>query len=258
MKDVVDMYKGFLEGIDKGSTVVVRVQKWNQFINLVALDWLDKQIGLSKVGAEVNPDLESLHIDLDGVSYRPIAPKAGFGGEEFLFELPRNDSMLNTRNHDGVIIPTMVGDGDDEIPEFYHIKSVLFKIIYGSGWISDWLPAREMHASRRGFIMLNPYERPLDTRLYYEIIEGYIRLSTGKASGLSESAGYSMRLGFYKKLDVMEIDVQSGSIVRDVVLTQKTRKEIVDKAIRIYLERKMNPRYKTYLQEMVIKERAKI
>ena len=256
MENAIDMYRAFLLGIDKGKTAVVRIPKWNQFINLVITDWINERIAKSLISNIIFPELESLHVDTDGVSYFPVAPVGILGGDEFLFEIPYDGKSINRINIEtGQILKTIY-------PHFYHLITVQFKIriknsINDLGIISDWLPARPMKVEQRGFILKNDYEQPTDTRLYYEVLGDVIRLATGKVSGKSVSEGYAMRIEYYKEPWVIELD-PNGDILQDMVTTKKARKDVVDMAVRIYLEQKQNPRYQSYLNEMVIRERTKL
>lgn len=256
MENAVDMYRAFLLGIDKGKTAVVKIDKWNRFINLVLADWLDERIAKSLMANIVFPELESLHVDTDGVSHNPVAPVGTFGGDKYLFGIPYNGNSINSIDIDTGQVQKYI------YPHFYHLITVQFKIRIkynpnDLGEISDWLPSRLMKIRQRGFILQNDYEQPLDTRLYYEALGEVIRLATGRVSGKSLSEGYAMRIEYYKEPWRIELD-PNGAILHDMVSTRKARKEVVDMAVRIYLEQKQNPRYQSYLNEMVIRERTKL
>jgi len=245
--NAVDMYRAFRLGIDSSKTSVVSVDKWNKFINLVVLDWMEDKIGRTAFTGMVYHDLESLHVDTNGMpplDLWPIACITLLGDDENMFYIPTGEPIYGVNIFAGY--KTTIID----YPLIHHIIGVQFMIKEGSTY-STWLPARVMKADQRGFIKNNPYEEPLNSRLYFELIGDAIRLHTKDAEGVA------MRLEYYRKPDQIKITDQ-GERVSDVSFTDKARKEIVDMAVRIYLEQKTNPRYQSYLQEMLIKQQTKI
>lgn len=227
MDNAVDMYLAFGNGIDKHRTSVVSVTKWNLFINLIFMEWVNDKIPKLPFTGHTDHDLESFKVDTDDVRYSAIAPDS-----TNIFPIPYNGVVINGLNGVPIILP-----------EYYQGISVMFKI--GTPSTSEWKPVRLMIPEQRGHILNNPYEKPTDERLYFEFTGRVMRL-------YSVSPGTAMRLEYYRVPEKIEINT-GGIVVTDVNITQKTRKEVVDRAVRAYLEEKANPRYQSYLNEMVIK-----
>lgn len=235
MDSIQDMYVTFLRGIGKNKVAIVSIPKWNEFINAIMLDWVNERIAMKQYKGTISPDLEFLRVDTDGVDFSPIPAKSIGGGNEYLFKIPFNTS---------------------EYPEYYYFVGVQFSQVTTDN-LFRWIPARLMTPAQRGFILANSYERPKDDRLYYEFLEEYIRLLSGKVSGTSNVNKWAMRLEYYSKPMRMELDTHGNRLSDDFRMTAKTRKEITDMATRVYLEEKANPRYQSYLNETMIKERTK-
>ena len=108
-----------------------------------------------------------------------------------------------------------------------------------------------MRSDQRNVILNNPFRKPKDSRLYYEILDGKIRLITG-----TNSIGYAMRLEYLRYPKQIFFDKDGNNHVHCEFAPQQ-QKEIVDIAVRTYLERVMDPRYKSFLNEQAIKSNFK-
>ena len=113
-------------------------------------------------------------------------------------------------------------------------------------------------------ILKSPYRKPKDSRLYYEVFNRVIHLITG-----TPSYGVAMNLEylrwpvniFFDELnqdDTPGADYTPGNGSINCELPPVIRKEIVDIAVRIYLERVRDPRYQTYLNESQMRDRSNI
>lgn len=127
---------------------------------------------------------------------------------------------------------------------YLFMLTVSFKIQYvnndcGLTGESDWLPSKVLRTNFKNVIERDPYNRPTDLRLYYELVGNTAILYTGTSSyGLAARMEY---LRYPKSISL--------TIPQDCELPVHARQEIVDIAVRKYLEQVTDPRYSTNLNE---------
>lgn len=239
---VTDMYKAFLAGIKKEQTSIVPPSTFNLLINEEQDKWIKEKVASIEIDQKRIDDLQILSTVTDGeyvfatnVLY-PIRPDTT-GGK--VFTLP-TDPDININNINIVSgVPS-----SQKYPRYRRLKGVQFKINYvnnecGNVGISNWLSSNIMRSDLRQSISKNPYRKPTDERIYYEIINNKIRLITD-----TDSTGYAMRIEYIRYPSV----INYSSIIAEQVnceLLPEQQQEIVDKAIVTYIERTKNPRYQT-------------
>lgn len=258
---VVEMYRAFLDGIKKESTSIVVPQQFNRIIN----DWgQDEWIKQNALAIEFNQkqidDLDKIRVVADGffvwdnagtpITLYPIAPETD-NSKEFI--IPKYVTTgIRTRREDGFV-------DTRDFPRYLRLLNVSFKLAYGDGQecgltgVSEWLSADILRSDQRNTIMDNPYRKPKDSRIYYEIINGRIRIITN-----SNSQGYAMRLEYLRYPTVIFFDpngVTANNV--DCEFGFQQQKEIVDIAVRTYLERVQDPRYQSFLNEEAIRSVSK-
>lgn len=256
LQTTLDMYRAFLDGIKKNSTAIVTPDQFNRIIN----HWGQDEYILDMfpegeqdiVGLD---DMEILRVVTDGiqvvegVTLFPVAPDASNNN---VFTIPKHATTVRRRLADGTI-------DTNTYPKYARGLNVMFKIKYGAGSTchtkdsisDDFIRAYIMRTDQRSVIMTSLYRKPTDSLLYYEMIDGKIRLIAGNGA-----EGYSLRMEYYRY--PVEIFFNStapadtgnkatGSVNCEFAPHQ--RKEIVDIAVRIYLERVSDPRYKSFINE---------
>jgi len=254
-----DLYNAFLDGIKKSYTGTVIPAVFNRIIN----DWgQDEWVKQNALAIELNQkqidDLSFLRIATDGsMIYEGniLYPLIPVSLNQFL--LPEETFVLN--NTQGVT---------QTYPRYMRTLNAMFKITYVDNecdltGVSDWLDAKIMRSDQRSHRLKSPYRKPKDSRLYYEKIRDRIRLITG-----TSSYAHSLRLEYlrYPKrifFDVLHPDDASnpnytpgvGSVNCEFPPT--LRKEIVDIAVRVYLERVKEERYQSFLNEEVIRQQGR-
>ena len=255
LQTTLDMYKAFLDGIKKNSTAIVTPDQFNRIINHWGQDEYildmfpegeEDQVGLD--------DMEMLRVVtdgiqvVDGVTLYPVAPDASSNN---VFTIPKHVTTVRRRLDNGTI-------DTNTYPKYARGLNVMFKIKYSASstcntpnGISDFIRAYIMRTDQRSVIMTSCYRKPSESLLYYEVIDGKVRLIAGNGA-----EGYSLRMEYYRY--PVEIYFNStnqadtgnkatGSVNCEFAPHQ--RKEIVDIAVRIYLERVADPRYKSFLNE---------
>lgn len=270
-----DNYKYFNDGIKKEQTSVVPPFMFNRIANDAQDLWLADKVTEIELNQKRIDDISVLRVVTDGYYeytdtnvpvpvaqlINPITPDSIQGDS---FSLPFDGILIN--NTSGV---PMV------YPKYYRLLNVMFKIVYIEDkckrtGISDWMLAWIIRSDQRTIFYSNPYRKPTNDRLYYEIINKKVRLDTGPNN---PSYPHSMRLEYIRWPRKMYYDVLSqadsinpmlsdgsftpglGSV--NFELPEVQRREIMDVAIRIYLERIKDPRYQSYLVEQRIGSESK-
>lgn len=247
----IDLYRTTLDGCKKESTAPLTIPKFNRLIAEAQEIWSRSKVQDVEFSKKRIEDLQMLRVVTDGVNGNP--------------------STISPVATNKFPLPVSLTVGDEVYPDFLRLQSVSFKIAYSGNdcntGTSDWLGAKILRSDSRSSILRNPYRKPKDNRLYYEIIDNNIILTTGTAS-----TGSSMRLDYLRKPVTIFLDVDvNGVMMADLPNPNYTahtgsvncefnefqRQEIVDIAVRIYLERVQDPRYKSFLQEEMIKSQSK-
>jgi len=254
-----DMYRTFLDGIKKAETSIVNPSAFNRIINSWGQDeWIQANAMVAELTSKQHEDMEKIRVATDGLyTYDssiifPISPDTS---QSYVFSIPKHNTTVNVRIADGSVV-------SDVLPKYLRFLNVMFKITYGSENECDltgesgWLKADIMKSDQRPVIENNPLRSPKDSRLYYEMIDGKIRLITG-----TNSIGYSMRLEYFRyPIEIFFNESAptdtgvpaTGSVMCEFAPEQV--KEIVDTAIRVYLERVKDPRYQSFLNEEKIRQ----
>lgn len=259
---VTDMYKAFLDGIKKDSTAIVEPAQFNRIINDWGQDeWLKENAMAVEFNQKQIDDLDKIRCATDGefvwedtvsVTLFPIAPDLGVSN---VFTVPKYTSTgIPNRLVDGTV-------SSQDYPLYLRQLNVSFKLLYGENQecgltgVSDWLEADILRSDQRMTIFKNPFRSPKDSRLYYEMLDGKIRLITDKNS---TSIGYALRLEYlrYPKQIFFDPNRTTHNDV-DCEFGAQQKKEIVDIAVRTYLERVKDPRYQSFLNEEMIKAFSK-
>ncbi len=282
------MYMSFLDGIKKYGTGAVDPDAFNRIINDWGQDqWIKENM---RHGIELTQDLidrlSVLRVITDGVySY---SKRIDLDSKYPLLPLPANDKVTSFQYLSAAPLLVAVPQSDKyfkyplshslEIsagtkvwyPPYLRLLSVAFKIEYvnnicGLTGISNWLDAKILRSDNKAVNYKNPFRKPKDDRLYYEIINEHFVLTTG-----TESKGDSMRLDYlryprriyFNKVNNNNPDLeQTGEPVYDTSvsgsvnceLPNDLRQEVVDIAVRTYVERVKDPRYQSFINELNIK-----
>jgi hypothetical protein len=258
-----ELYESFLDGIKKPSTAVVKPVVFNRLINEWGQDeWLRHNVSLEE-GIELNQkqmdDLEKLNVVTDGYSsvyggvlLQPIAPTSSW-----LFPYPKYSYTIVDINGANV-----------DYPKYLRLKRIKFKINYVNNvcsltGVSEWLRAGYFRSDQKNVFERSNYRKPADDYLYYEFIDGNIRLYTGTSSTgaamMLEYLRYPRRI-FFDELhpnDAPNPTYNPGTGSVNCEFSDQQKKEIVEVAVRLYLERIGDPRYQSYLNEEAIRQITK-
>lgn len=220
------MYDLFLDLINKKKTSTVPPDEFNRRINDAQELWMAEKAPEGETIQKRIDDLEAIRVVTDGtqtyngVQLDPLSP-VSTGSYEFEF-LPAT------------------------YPSYFRLMNASFKITYQDnecftdGTISDFLHSDIMRSDRRTQILKDPFNWPKDSRLYYEIISGRLRLITE-----TSSTAYQARLEYYRYPEDMVYDDDQNNWV-NCEFGSKQMREITAKAATIYIEEVENTvRYQT-------------
>jgi len=286
LETTYQMYLSFLDGIKKYGTGVVDPKAFNRIINDWGQDeWIKNNIAK---GIELTQDLQDrlsvLKVITDDVySY---SKRIDGASKVVIGSIPPNKDIQAFVSPTGVTgnpLPAVdyyfpyslkgsMEIGANYYPEYMTLLSVQFKIEYVDNecekGISDWLDANILRTDNKSVIKKNPFRKPKDNRLYYEIVNDSFILTTGTAS-----KGHKMKLDYlryprriffstdnggdlYMEQDgIPNYSLSNNTPIGSVncELPNSLRQEIVSTAVRVFIERIQDPRYKSFLNELNIR-----
>ena len=281
------MYQSFLDGIKKYGTGSVNPKAFNRIINDWGQDlWVKHNLRRGiEITQEMQDKLSALRVITDGLF--PYYTSIDLSLGKPLLPIACNERVIYYVDKWGVGHTSVVPDTDSyfkypldyqmilsdnvEIiyPPYLRLLNVAFKIEYVNNickftGVSEWLDANINKSDNKTVKSKNPYRKATDDRLYYEIMGDHIILETG-----TESKGHSMRLDYIRHPRRIFFNIinngpdeeqkgvpdftggTSGSV--NCELPGDLRQEIVDIAVRTFIERVQDPRYQTYINELNIK-----
>ena len=284
LETTYQMYQSFLDGVKKYGTGAINPKAFNRIINDWGQDlWIKENV---RHGVELTQDLQDrlsvLRVLTDDVY--AYSKRIDLESKTVLSSIPPNQMLVSYRYKGGTSttpIPLnyeyfkyplsheLTVDGV-EYPEYLRLNSVSFKLRYVNNecdleGISEWLDANVLRSDNKSVFTKNPFRKAKDDRLYYEILNEHIVLTTN-----TESKGYRMRLDYLRyprriflnennggnlNMEQAGIPSYSGTVQGSVncEMPNTLRQEIIDIAVRTYIERVKDPRYQTYINELNIK-----
>ena len=224
-----DGYRRFISGIRKASTRTVTPQVFNVYFNDACLDWQQSKLPLVEFNQKRIDDLELFRVVTDGTVY-PYILTTSFPNT---FPVPNNSPIITGQ--------LMVSNTSSALlPLYRHGLNATFLDGDDVEFMADI-----MRSDQRGVTIWNPYRKATTNRPYYELVGGFIRLS-GRIA-------VKMRLEYIRYPKLVTYD-ETTPLDPETNPTQN--KEITDIAIRMFLENRGDPRYKSTLQEMMIRSQS--
>lgn len=288
LENTYQMYQAFLDGIKKYGTGAVDPNAFNRIIN----DWGQHQWIKENIrhGIELTQDLIdrlsvlrvvtdgeymfSRNIDLDSkYVLHPIVPNSEVIWFQYLTKNGLTNALPNSDKYFKYPLShslELTGGTKVWYPPYLRLLNVSFKIEYIENeckktGVSEWLDAKIMRSDNKTVIWKNVFRKPNDSRLYYEIINEHIVLSTG-----TKSKGHSMKLEYLRYPNNIYFNTNNGGNLEleqtgipdytgttqgsvNCELPNYLRQEVVDMAVRTFVERVKDPRYQSYINELNIK-----
>ena len=249
----VDLYLAYLDGIKNMKTSTVTPTMFNRDINLAQDIWLTENIPAVDIAQDKIDILQALRVVTDGVTMvdsvvlNPIAPKESGSN---LFDVPVNPTVLINTN-------IVVKPNETQLyPRYLRGLSMMFKIEYDDACslsgISDWKGAALLKSNAKISSLENYYRKPTHRRLMYDIKNNTIELY------LDNATAYKLQLEYFRWPDVIYYDEATPGDSTPCELHPMVRRDIVNIAIRTYLEINKDPRYQTYIKEQLLKKQNQI
>lgn len=275
-----NFYKAFLDGINKAGTFSIDPNAFNRIINDWGQDeWVNENVIKPELDEKLINRLSILKVITDGEF---VYSKEINGGNKYVIApIPANARWLatphplpNTYNYFSY---PLGGEKDIDgiiYPPYLRTLNVEFKVEYLDGneckktGISDWIPAYVLRSDNEVVVKVNPFRKPSSSIFYYELISDSVKLISS-----DKVRGYSMKLKYFRYPRKIFLNTEStnaddeqsgipdytgstnGSV--NCELPGPIKREILDVAVRIFLERAQDVRYKSYLNELNIRTDGK-
>ncbi len=210
-----DVYMAVLDGIKKESTAVLLPDQFNRLINVDAMtEWLNQIAPVNDFDQSIVDALSNL------VKVKILEPQSPTPDGYYYFNLPKN---------------------------YYRLQSVSFKI-EKDGKLTDWLPVNRVRSNTYSLAVsgVNPYRKATDKRLYYMQVKNQIK------SFPANDKVRSAKIIFLSRPDPIIFNEGDGNNSHGN-LNKEQKKDVVDIAVRIFLERVKEERYQTQLTEKTLK-----
>jgi len=227
IRNVKDLYKYFLNLINKEKTHVIEPELFNMIINAALLNWVKEKLPLNEFKQIRIEDLNVLLVDGglgDGIKCSDDSP--------YVFPVP-NESLYNIR----VVFDVEYKD------------SLCFEDGLGKKKMAKLIKLDRLSSSSDNY-----YLKPKDDRLYFNYSNNNVRLFTGEYSGESKTEGVKMYLDYYKYPNTIEYS-HTDSDLDDLQFKSLQLQEVAEQAAQEFLERNRDPRYQSYLNEQVQRNR---
>jgi len=229
-----NMFTYFLDGINKESTGTVTPQEFNRLINNAQDECIKNKYYEAQLTQKRMDDLRSITI------FGEELPNIGGNtpGNE-LFELPYNENSFVTT--------PLNPNGDNH--GYMFLLACGFKIQYVDDkckrtGLSGPLMAKPMKSDKRYAIQNDPYNKPSNDRLYYDISSNNLKCITGTAS-----FGVVAVIDYLRYPREIQVPTQGANIDVSCELPLHIREEIIDIAIRKKLGIYESPRYQQKVVE---------
>ena len=236
-----DAYKAFLRGIRKYSTTTVTPVFFNSFFNDCMLEWVKEKLPLEEFNQKRIDDLSPLRIITDGGT--TTGRYTELKGTSYVWDIPTEYNSLSSAS---MPMASVTYSGHASLyPLYLHGLNAMFRIDDDD----EWEDADIMRSDKKPKSGKNPYREPSESLLYYERVGNTIMLYG------SSLAYYQLRLEYIRYPKIFNYSTTTSSCV-DPEFAPSQNKEIVDLAVRKYLEIIQDPRYKSFLQEEVIRSKS--
>lgn len=241
--NVEAIFQSFLDGIRMSKQSVVKRDKFSRIWNEWALNqWVKANLSI-KEGYEYSDkqfiDLQSLIVSTDGIyvyNGSTVYPIASETGKTNVFSVPTLDS------------PIMNTDGRSYL---YPLLKSIKKVWVNNGTI--WVEASPLKAISENFTKNSHYTGPSAKRVYYKLMNDKVYIDNG-----SSFTATAIRYEYLRYPNLMSYDTSANTLSYTIDLGQDQLEEIRDEAVRLYLERTTDPRYKSFFNEDLVKTNSRI
>lgn len=274
-----DIYRYFLDGINKGGNFSINIAAFNRLINEWGQDeWIQKNVIYADIDQKLIDKLSPLKIITDGIfmtseridkANKYVLPPILCNALTNPVYEPSVKNYFQYPSNTNIELYKLINQV--KYPIYMRLQNIEFRVDYLTGAIckkigkSDWISAKVLRSDTEISNKKNPFRKPSETKFYYEILDDSIKLIY---DGFVE--GYDMKIKYFKYPRRIFLNEKSasrndeqvgipdytgnvnGSINCEFHYPQKI--EITNLAIRIFLERVKDSRYQSYLNEINIRQ----
>ena len=221
-----DAYRKFLQGIRKVANTTVPPDQFGSWYGDAILDWLRQKIQEPEFNTKRIEDMEKFLVKTDCVDYSLIHVSSVAN----VFTVPSLYSATTT----GILM-------SGTYPLKLHLLSVIFADTDGN------FGAKIRRTDMEEVLLWNKYRKPAYRRPYYEYRKDKIIVSGRSAT--------DMILSYYRYPALVSYTNSTTFINPDT--NPEQTEEIVQIAVRLFLENRGDTRYKSKLQEMMVTQQVK-
>lgn len=278
---IYDMYQGFLKGIGKKRSSAVWPADFNVLINEAYKEWLRTKVNESDITQQRIDDLQALRfitdssidvflttftrdydpLDVAGTVFDPIS---GVVTVTTIDTVPNpNRTTIVTYQR---LIPIVPVAGSTFIfpvlpatyPPYYRLQSIQ-AMLRRDGVDYGYIGSKPMKSDKRSEIMRDPYKKPMldiddieRSRIYHLYVQDKLHLVLPEGV-----TGKNILIEYIKKPLELFLDPNNQSNNVDCELGSDQQQQIVDIAVRAFIEQVESRRYQTVITEEQIKQRDK-
>ena len=278
---IINMYQSVLKGIRKKRTAALWPADYNILINEAYQEWLRDKVKEADMTQQRMDDLNRLRYITDSsievlVSSNTIDVVGGEVASDTFDSVtglrtivtidvaPDPDTVTTTIYQR--LIPIKPITGNDKMyevlptnyPDYYRLQSIQVNVIM-SGVTYGPIGSKPMRADRKSEIMKDPYSKPyLDivnyerSRVYHQYIQDRLHLILP-----DDVTGQDILIEYIKKPLDLYYDANDSTNNVDCELDSDQQQQIVDIAIRMFVESVESKRYQSVLAEEQIKQPSK-
>jgi len=235
IRTIKECYQAVLLGIRMEKTSTVEPDEFNLLWNESTVAWQGIKLPSVEFNQKRIDDLQQFYVITDGSSIGfPLIRSIHLRNT---FQVPITFKSIAP---DGLILSEI---NKVEYPMYRHGLNVFFK----EPDTEKLFPVYLMRSDKRAVTMVNPYREVKKSRPYFEYRNNHITLE-GRDSEY-------MCLGYIRYPKIAEYFEDESKNV-DPETTPAQNEEIVQLAVSMFLENKGNPRYKTQLQQMMLRSQG--
>lgn len=274
---IYDQYKSFLKGIGKKRTSAVWPSDFNVIINEAYKEWLRTKVNEADLTQQRIDDLQKLRYLTDssieilissvetttlsvvGETYNSVT------GVKVVKTLFDNYPTWIVKTYQR-LIPIKPVSGTNDLflvlpanyPAYYRLQSIQAMVTL-DGIDYGYIGSKPMKADRKSEILKDPYKKPyLDirdqdrSRIYHEYVQDNLHLFLP-----SGAIGKNILIEYIKNPTELFFDPNNSANNINCELGSDQQQQIVDIAVRSFIEQVESRRYQTVVNEDQIKQRDK-
>ncbi|RKY72200.1 MAG: hypothetical protein DRP97_00995 [Candidatus Latescibacterota bacterium] len=247
-------YNLFLQGVRREKTSVIGPDIWNLLINNVVLKWINMKQNNVERNQSFDDDLSIITVTTDGLPFYPLLQLAS-NVDVKVFPVPEK-TFSNTKN-------THKYDDENKMsyPDYLRLLN-----IRGIDFDGNEIKLTSLKTNEEDEILTNEYTTPSIEECYYRVEDGSVYYPGGRVYKVysGDIDIVKIKLSYLRNpieyfLDesnpsdnVSNVDHVRGKGSVPLEFDDLRTTKIIDMAVRLFLEIKGDPRYKSLLNEQVV------